>query len=252
MCRHDIMERMEQDHQPIESRFLPISILVAAVLISGSILFAVFYKGGAATPSPAVQQPQAAAPTSTISIMALSPRDAVLGDANASVTFIEYGDYQCPFCVQYFSQTQPLLIKKYVDSGKMKMVFRSFPFLGPESTAATEAAECAADQNQAWAYHSALYQAKAQDEQKGGSENDGSLNRTLFLKLAQQLGMDIPAFTTCIDTNKYASQVAQEKTVASAAGVDSTPVFFINGRQIMGAQPYANFQSVIDGLLSAK
>ena len=228
--------------------FLPISIIAAAVMIGGAILFASLYKGGSA---PTANNGTGGNATTTVNpaVMTLGARDAVLGNANAKVTLVEYGDYQCPFCAQFFSQTEQQIIQNYVNTGKVKMVFRDFAFLGPESIAAAQAAQCAEDQNKLWAYHDALYSAKVGDEQKGGGEDDGFYNRTEFLKLAQNTGLNIAAFTTCIDTNKNASIVTQEKSDASSYGVNSTPSFFVNGTAITGAQPYAAFQQVLDAAL---
>lgn len=250
------MEPMEET-QGIEpekkDKFLPVSIVIAAVVIGGSIVFATLYHPAAPSPSgnagASVQQP--AATLSAADIMKLGPRDAILGNPNAPVTFIEYGDYQCPYCGLFFSQTENQIIQTYVTAGKVKMVFRNYPFLGAESTAAALAAECAADQNKLWAYHDALYQAKVNDVAKGGSEDDGFFTRTLFLSIAQKLNLDLPTFTSCIDNNKDASIVTADVNNASAAGVNSTPTFFINGTQILGAQPYAQFQQAIDAALKA-
>jgi len=220
---------------PKRDLILPISILVAAVMIGGAVVFATLYRGGSGSPNGAVPGGAGAvaavvpSSASTTAILALGPRDAILGNKNAPVTIIEYGDYQCPFCAQYFENVQPVISQNYVDTGKVKMVFRNFAFLGPESIAAAEAAECAEDQNQLWPYHDALYNAKIADDNKGGGEDDGVLNRTLFLTIAKQLNLNIADFTTCIDTNKYASLVAQEKADATAIGVQSTPATFING-----------------------
>ena len=226
--------------------FLPASIIVAAVLIAGAIVFAIIYKGGSPGGSAAQQA------TSTVDVMKAESRDIVLGNANAPVTIVEYSDYQCPYCGNFFTETQPLIVQNYVNVGKVKMIFRNFPFLGAESIAAAEAAECAADQNQGVAYHDALLKAKHAEEVGGGSENDGSLNRTFFLKLAQGLNLNMPVFTSCIDSNKYASQINQEKATGAAAGVNSTPTFFINGQQVLGALPYSQFETGIDSLLKGQ
>lgn len=228
--------------------FLPISILVAAVMIVGAILFATLYKGGNA-PITAGTDPSASSTVVNPAVMTIGPRDAILGDSNAKVTLVEYGDYQCPFCTQFFAQTEPQIIQNYINNGKVKMVFRDYAFLGAESTAAANAAQCAEDQNKLWAYHDALYTAKVGDEQNGGAEDDGFYNRAEFLKLAQQTGLDIPTFTTCLDTNKDASIAAAEKTAGSNFGVNSTPSFFINGTGITGAQPYSVFQQALDAAL---
>lgn len=244
---------------PPRDRFLPISILIAAVLVGGSVLFAAFYRGGnggapnggvgaAGTPTPVAE---AGSATTTAAIMQLGPRDAILGNANAPVTLVEYGDYQCPFCGEFFSQTEPSIVSSYVNTGKVKMVFRNFAFLGPESTAAAEAAECAEDENKLWPYHDALYAAKVSDDAKGGSENDGFFTRSEFISLAQQVGLNVSTFTSCIDSDKYATAVANERATDSTLGVDSTPYFFVNGAQIVGAEPFSAFQQTIDAALKA-
>jgi len=262
---HKIEEEIKEVGAAVEKavekkdRFLPISILIAAILIGGALVFSSLYHGGGTgaavtPPAPAIgNQGGAPAPsaTTTAAIMQLGTRDAILGSANAPVTIVEYGDYQCPYCAQFFAQTEPSIISNYVNSGKVRMVFRNFAFLGAESTAAAEAAECAEDQNKLWAYHDALYGAKVGDEQKGGTEDDGFYNRALFLKLAGNVGLDIPTFTSCIDSNKYATQVAKEQAAASAAGVGSTPTFYVNGTQILGAEPYASFQAAIESALQS-
>ncbi len=248
-----------------KDRFLPISIMVAAVVIGGSILFSSLYKGGgfgggtagagagaaggvgAAAPQGGTQPTVAAA-----DLMKLTSRDAILGSANAKVTIVEYGDYQCPFCTKFFSETQPQIVQNYVNSGKVRFVFRDFPFLGAESTAAANAAQCANDQGKLWAYHDALYSAKVADENKGGNENDGFYTMAVFLRLAQQVGVgNMGAFTSCVNNSQDANLVAQEKSDGTAGGVNSTPMFFINGVQILGAQPYSQFQTTIDAAAKA-
>lgn len=237
-------ESASADGEKGKDYFLPISIIIAGVLVAGAVIFAITYRGGST--GNAGQQLVA---KSTAEIMKVGDRDIVLGKANAPVTIVEYSDYQCPFCGKFFIETQPLIVQNYVDTGKVRMVFRNFPFLGPESIAAAEAAECAIDQNQGANYHGALYRAKYTEETSGGGENDGSMNRAFFLKLAQGLNLDMPTFTSCIDSSKYANRVSQEKAVATAAGVQSTPMFFINGQEILGALPYAQFKAAIETLL---
>lgn len=242
--------------------FLPISILVAALVIGGAVVFAALYHGGSApgagtagnAPQAAGNQaaaaPAAPAPVTNTAVMTLGPRDAILGNPSATVTIVEYGDYQCPYCGMFFDQTEPQIVQNYVNTGKVRMVFRDFPFLGPESTAAANAAQCAEDQNKLWPYHNALYAAKYADFTGGGKEDDGFFSRAEFLKLAQQVGLNMTQFTSCVDNTSDASIVAQEKAAATAAGVDSTPTFFVNGQQVVGAQPYSVFQQTIDSALA--
>jgi len=236
--------------------FLPVSILIAAVMVGGAIVFATLYKGGSvAAPAGGAGNNNVVAATSTAAnpaaAMTLGPRDAILGNASATVTLIEYGDYQCPYCVQFFSETQPQIIQNYVNTGKVRVVFRDFAFLGPESTAAANAAQCAEDQNKRWAYHDALYNAKSADDNNGGSEDDGFYTTAEFLRLAQRVGLNIPTFTSCINNSTDANIVAQEKGDAANAGINSTPSFIINGQMLTppGAQPYSVFQAVLDAAL---
>jgi len=245
-----------QESFPARKRdwFLPVSILVAAIVIGGAVVFSVLYHPVAQ--APVVQDngggQAGGVPTPTVSgtaAMQLGSRDEVFGSQNAPVTIIEYGDYQCPYCTKFFTETQPSIISDYVNTGKVKMVFRNFTFLGAESVAAAQAADCAFDQKKQWAYHDALYQSKVDDETKGGSENDGFFTRALFISLAQKVGLNVSAFTSCIDSNQYADQVTQEKAAATAAGINSTPAFLINGTSIVGAQPYSQFQTIIDAAL---
>jgi protein-disulfide isomerase len=242
-----------------KDRFLPISILVAAVLIGGAVVFSSIYKGGtlAANTGTAIigtqPQGQAAAPTTNTNVMQLGARDAILGDPNAPVTMIEYGDYQCPYCgEEFFAQTEPLIVQNYVNTGKVRFVFRDFAFLGPESTAAANAAQCANDQGKLWAYHDALYTGKVADDKKGGGENDGYFSAAQLVKLGQQIGIsDMTKFTGCVQNSSNASVVSQGQADAASQGVNSTPTFYINGTQVLGAQPFGQFQTIIEAALAA-
>jgi protein-disulfide isomerase len=242
-------------------KFLPISIIVAAVLIGGAILFSVFYHAGSPaagnTGAAPAAAPTAAAPVADVSsLMTLSSRDAILGNPNAPVTIVEYGDYQCPFCTRYFSQIQPLIKTQYIDTGKARMVFRDFDFLGPESTAAANAAQCAEDQGQLWAYHDALYTAKVADEAKNANaENDGFYTNAEFLSLGQQVGLNMSTFTSCVQNSQDANIVAAEKAAATAAGVESTPTTIVNGKMVTeadgsgaGADPTAVLGAIANAL----
>jgi protein-disulfide isomerase len=236
--------------------FLPVSILIAAVMVGGAIVFATLYKGGAAAPAGvAAGNGNAVEATSTTAnpaaAMSLGSRDAILGNASATVTLIEYGDYQCPYCGKFFSETAPSIIENYVNTGKVRFVFRNLPlsFLGPESIAAAEAADCAEDQNKLWVYHDALYSAKVADVAKGGTEGDGFFSTTNLLKISKGVGLDMSAFTNCVNNNTDGALVTQETATAVATVGNSTPSFLIDGQLISGAQPYSVFQAALDAAL---
>lgn len=220
---------------------LPMSILIAGVLISGSIVYLV---GNKNQPAPAALP--SAPPADLSGLLELKERDVILGEASAPVTFIEYGDYQCPFCVRFFSQTEPLLRENYIRTGKVKMVYRDLAFLGPESQAAAEAAECAKDQGRFWAYHDELFN----EEMADGAENNGNLSRTLFLKIAEKVDLDVPEFISCFDSKKYSNFVRTATQEAQTLGINATPTSFVNGELVRGAQPYSSFQAVIEKYLN--
>ncbi len=227
---------------------LPVAILIAAVLISGSIIYLV---GGLnRAPQPAGDQTPNAAPSAADVQKLLAPggRDVILGEKGAPVTLVEYGDYQCPFCVRFYKNTEPLIRENYVRTGKVRMIFRDLAFLGPESQAAGEAAECSKDQGKFWAYHDALYETELLD----AKENNGNLNRDLFLTLAKDNGLDVPAFTACYDGKKYAQEVKNITSQANAAGIQATPTSFVNGEIIQGAQPYETFSQMIEAALKGR
>jgi protein-disulfide isomerase len=225
------MERFKPDY------LLPLSIFVSGVLISASIL----YVGG----SPAQGNGSGG---DDIAAVAISKDDVVLGREDAPVEFIEYGDYQCPFCARFFKETEPLIRKNYVETGKVKLTFRNLAFLGPESVAAAEAAACAKEQGKFWQYHEALYNAESAD----GEEHNGNLNRNLFVELAGRLGLDGGKFASCIDAKKYSTKIEEDNRTAATAGVRSTPTAFVNGKMVVGALPYAEFEKAIEAALAAQ
>lgn len=223
---------------------LPASILLAAVLISGSIIYLVQGgKGATAAPTDTTQQGgavQATAPTT-------EDRDVILGKADAPVSIVAYEDFQCPFCGQYFSETESQIRTAYVDTGKVKLVYRHLAFLGPESNAAAEASECAKDQGKFWDFHDALFNAEIAD----GEEHNGNLKRSLFVQLAKELKLNETDFAKCIDSKKYADYVTQQTEDANKKyGVQSTPTIFVNDQKVEGAYPFATFQGLIDGFLN--
>lgn len=225
------------------NNFLASSILVAAILISGSLIYSTG-KQSAAGPLGADAEQVFAEPTGKE--LELTSDDVVLGDLNAPVTVVEYADFQCPFCGRFHSLTASQIKENYVQDGKVKFVYRHFAFLGPESRAAANAVECAKDQGKFWAYHDTLYDAEIQD----GQEHNGNLNRTLFLSLAEDLDLNAEEFSACLDSNKYDGKVQNDYLGAQAAGVRATPTVFVNDKKVEGALPYEQFKLIIDSELS--
>ncbi|MAG38038.1 disulfide bond formation protein DsbA [Candidatus Pacearchaeota archaeon] len=184
-------------------------------------------------------------PTQPSQVSASIDDDAVLGDKDAPVTIIEFSDYQCPFCQRHATNTHPLLKSEYVDTGKVKIVFRDFPLtsIHPQAQPAAEAAECvkkvSGSDEAYYKYHDVLF------------ENQANLNSANFKTWAKELGYDI---SNCVDKGETRAEVQKDLRDAAAAGGRGTPYFVIMGEDgegtaLSGAQPFSAFQQIIDSKL---
>jgi protein-disulfide isomerase len=167
----------------------------------------------------------------------------VKGLATAPVTIIEYADLQCPNCAMFARTTEREIERQYIATGKVRLEFRHFPFLGKESERAAEALECAGEQGKFWQYHDALFAAQA-------GENRGAFSDKNLRAIADRAGLDGAALAACLDSGRYRDRVRADKLAGEAVGVEGTPTFFINGRKVGGAQPFAVFQAVIEQALA--
>lgn len=224
---------------------IPFAIVLAGIIIAGAVIYRAGsnevgqLKKDSGTASVAAQtgepagQASPAAPT--------IGDDVVLGDPNAPVTFIEFGDFQCPFCGQFYNETEKKLRDEYVKTGKMRIVFRDFPLLSihPYAQPAAEAAECAKDQGKFWLYHDAIFDRQSQ------------LATLDFTALAAELGLNKDLFSQCLKSGKVKPEIAQDLKDGEAAGVSGTPASFINGTLISGAYPYEAFKQAIDTALKS-
>ena len=171
----------------------------------------------------------------------------ILGDADAPVTIVEFGDYQCHQCKNWFHNTKPALFQDYIDTGKVNLIFVDMAFLGRDSPKAAQATYCAEEQGAYWQYHDLLY--KSQEQIDNGWANSERLRAFAF-----DLGLDIELFNSCLDSNKYQKRVQNNIAEAREHGVSGTPTFIIispNGgeQKLVGAQPYSVFQNVINSMI---
>jgi protein-disulfide isomerase len=225
-------------------------LIIAGVLIVGAGIGAYAWQynmsqqpqDDAALPSPqpttASDTPQQPNPTPPAQVDANA---LIIGNVDAPLTIIEYGDFQCPICKSFFDKTEAQLIKDYVDTGKAKIEFRVETHIGAESVAAGEAAYCANDQNKFRDYHNALY-----TRQKG--TNAGTFSSANLKKIALDLKLNTTTFNSCLDTGKYKTTVTNSHAEATKR-ISGTPTFFIGDQKIVGAQPYSIFKPVIDAQL---
>lgn len=170
-----------------------------------------------------------------------------LGSDTAPVELQEFSDFQCPVCGRFANEIAPRLIEEYVNTGKVRFVYRHFAFIGRESIRAAQATECAGLQGQFWPFHDKLFASQA-GENRGGF-GDGRLKQ-----FAGELGLDQARFDRCLDTDETLQKVRADVQEGEGHGINSTPSFIIikgiNGTLIRGLRPYEDYQQVLDALLS--
>ena len=246
----------------------PVAILIGSIIIALSIMIsggAIKIKGfnqGNTLGAQAVPQtssppvPAAALPEEDTGPVKVSlDDDPIIGDKNAPVTIVEFSDYECPFCKRHYDQTHLKLKKDYIDTGKVKLVFRDLPlsFHEPMATIEAIAANCAREQGGDEAYfkyHDELF--------KRTTSNGNGLDKDDLEKIATDLGLNSANLKSCVDDEKYKAEVESDSSEGATYGASGTPTFFIGksstgkeieGTKIVGAQPYSVFQSTIDPLL---
>ncbi|HEV2529250.1 MAG TPA: thioredoxin domain-containing protein [Thermomicrobiales bacterium] len=221
------------------------SVVAVAILVTVGVITIVQRQGESDLPPlVAVSDPYAGMPQSA----------HLLGNPDAPLRIVEYGDYQCPVCQQASQTVVPVLVERYVATGALSFEFRDFlvidgnlsqriPDYDPESLRAAEGALCAADQGQYWAFHKSLYENHT-------GEGVGDFSESRVKELAGLLGLDTNQFNQCLDENTYEAQVQAQSAAARDAGIGGTPTFMIGDQQISTAS-VADFTAQIDGILAA-
>lgn len=219
-------------------------LLAVAVVIIGMLLM----RPSATTPAPSSGAPSAAASTrGTVKDTARRlPGDPMaLGRVDAPVVMVEYADYACPFCATFALETQPALVKKYVDAGVLRIEWHDLVIFGEKSQRAAQAARAAGAQGKFWEFHHALFAASP-----GSGHPDLTDDR--LVGFATTAGVrDLPAFHKAMTSSAVEEAVGRESQVARQLGATSTPVFVINGTPVVGAQPAEVFTQVIDRAAAA-
>jgi len=210
---------------------LPISILIAGVMIAGTI----FYTGGNRNTQGGLAQGGANLPNTGHRVeVTITDTDPSLGDKDAPVTIMAFEDFECPFCARFSQQTLPLIVDQQVKTGKVRLVWKDFPLsIHSNAQKAHEAARCAWEQDKFWEYHDILF------------NNQNSLRINDLKQHAKNLGLNGNQFSSCLDSGKYADLIREKVKEGDTAGVSGTPSFLINGRIVVGAQPYQTFADLI-------
>lgn len=172
----------------------------------------------------------------------------ILGDPNAPITIVEFGDYQCHACYNWFHTHKPAVYENYIATGKANLIFVDLAFLGRDSGPASQASYCAEDQGKYWEYHDILY-----NSQESQIDN-GWANSERLKAFAFSLGLDMELFESCLDSGKYSKRVQYNVNEAKKHGARATPTFVIVGpenqqEQFQGGQPYSTFKQIMDNMI---
>lgn len=216
-------QQRERSRPPRGSRAGGWSIAAVAILAVGAVV-ALIWLGQA--------QPEGAS-------VVVPTSNNVKGDPGAPVEIEVWADFQCPACRQLATGPARQLDATSVAAGRAKVVFRHMAFLGPESVWAAEAAECAGEQGQFWAYHDKLYA-----EQAG--ENRGAFSKDNLKRFAAAIGLDQGAFNACLDDGRYSARVRAETEAGRQKGVRATPTLFVQGQKIEGVPSFEQLRQMVD------
>ncbi len=224
--------------------FLPAAVVLAGLFIAG----AVFWNGSHPTAGTAGSPTPGTAPSVNIKDVTTTG-DPFIGQPNAPTTIAFWSDFQCPFCKQFEVTTLPQIIQTYVNTGKVKIVFMDFPFLGPNSLVDAEYARAiwALYPSQYFAWRTAFY-----DQQPQENSLSAAANLTWITGVTKSIaGIDVAKVSAAVTANKtaYDAAIQADKTEGQKFGVNATPSFIIGTQLIAGAYPYANFQAAIDAVL---
>lgn len=209
-----------------DTYLVSLAIVAAGLIIAGSV----FYSGGKTGKEASLIDGDNPA---TIEVSA--DDDPFRGSSEAPVVIIEFSDFECPYCGAFFRNTLPELEEKYINTGKVKFVYRDFPIPSHKNAqVAAEAAQCAGDENKYWEMHDKIF------------ENQEAIDKKNLVDYANVLGLNMNDFNQCLDDGKYSKEVKADLNDGARIGVDGTPTFFINGKKLVGAQPFSVFEEIIE------
>ena len=234
---------------------VPIVVTIVAALVALLAGLGPMLAGGSDEPAPGAPGSTGTSDTATgstgsteqdaqiaalASLARRTPGDPVaLGREDAPVVLVNYSEFQCPFCGKFARDTKPTLVKEYVDKGLLRIEWRDFPYLGPESGTAAHAGRAAAAQGKFWEFHDAMFA----DQQP---PNSGTLTEDHLAAVAAKVGLDVATFRKDLADPKVQAPVDEDFTEGQNIGVTGTPAFLINGNPVIGAQPTETFTRLID------
>jgi len=169
----------------------------------------------------------------------------ILGNSNAEITVVEFGDYQCTFCYKFHKDVMRKISEQYIESGDVNFVYKDFPLNGELSILASEASYCAQDQGKFWEYHNMLYD-------NWGGENTGWITNNALLGFARDAGLNLEEFNLCMNNSNFRQKVLDNEQFAMSINVAATPSFLVIKEnefyRIVGAHPLEKFEQVFQEL----
>ena len=174
----------------------------------------------------------------------LSNGSPILGDPDAPITLVEFGDYQCHYCNVFFQSIEKDILKNYVNTGKVKIIFKDYNIIGEDSVKASQGAHCANDQGLFWEYHDILYS-------NWTGENNGWASSENLAIFAQQIGLNMNKWSECMNKGSHSQIILKSNDDARTLELTGTPAFFIinsDGKvsKLFGAQPFEVFKKIFD------
>jgi len=224
------------------------SLAIGAIIASITIVAVILATNGSLgeqelliEPTPKIEQMGPAKITMDTFVLNGSP---ILGDPNAPITLVEFGDYQCHYCNVFFQSIEEDIIKNYVETGKVKMIFKDYNIIGPDSINASHGAHCANEQELFWEYHDILYSNWA-------GENNGWASSNNLRIFAEEINADVDKWTECMNEKTHSKVIIDSNNDAKSLELTGTPAFFVinsNGEvsKLFGAQPFEIFEKVFD------
>ena len=169
----------------------------------------------------------------------------MLGNPNAEITIVEFGDYQCTFCYKFHDETMKKINQEYIKTANVNFIYKDFPLNGEQSILASEASYCAQKQNKFWEYHDTLYN-------NWGGENTGWITENILQEFARDVGLNLDEFSQCLENSEFRQKVLDNEQFAREIGINATPSFLIFNDselyRIIGAQPFDRFEQAIQEL----
>ena len=227
--------------------FLAVGILAGGLAI-GLVIASQVGSGDSKTPTPVTK---AAGAAETAALFRGIPQSGnVLGKPSAPVTLTEFADVQCPYCATYAVDVLPTVVREYVRTGKIKLEFRGMAFVGADSVTGLSTVVAAGLQNRLWNVLDLLYRNQ-------GAENSGWVSDNLLRSIGSSVpGLDGTKLAVARDSAAVKNRIAEDESIAEAAGINSTPSFLIHTAvgtpeplQVSALDPAA-FRSALDAFLA--